>query len=71
MILIGRSPFPVRLLRWAHPLTDLDFDVIERSHRLGCRFHGIVQLGGFVPTHEVQRTDWSIFTPPWRQRRRA
>lgn len=71
MLLTGRAPFPVRALRWARPRTMLDFDVIERSHRLGEHFHGVVELEGHVPQDALAFTGWRTYCAPWRQRRRA
>ena len=40
----GRSAFPESALKYAAPAGEGDQSVIDRSHKLGSMFHGVVEL---------------------------
>jgi hypothetical protein len=61
MLVTGRCPFPIRVLRFADPDTDEDWDTIERSHQLGLHFHGIVELRGFIPRSVLEAGGWRTY----------
>ena len=44
VLVIGRSPFPAGALAYGSLADDTDQAVVERSHRLGDLFHGMVEM---------------------------